>query len=122
MALYIRKNILWRIYLMYLFLFLFGGLVIARVVKIQVGEGAFWNARANELTLHYANIEAVRGNIFDINGQLLATSLPYYEVAVDINSEPITDEIFESTIDSLSLGLAALFGDKTKSDYKHIFI
>ena len=118
MALDVRKDILWRIYLVYLFIFLIAGFIIARVVKIQVVEGDMWKARANELTMHYANIEAVRGNIFDINGQLLATSLPYYDVAVDLNSDAITDEIFEDNIDSLSYSLSALFGDRTKKGYR----
>jgi len=122
MAVNVRKDILWRIYVVYLFIFLLAGFIIARVVKIQVFEGDFWKQRANELTLHYANIEAVRGNIFDVNGQLLATSLPYYDVAVDLNSDPITDEIFESNLDSLSFCLADLFGDRTKRGYKHLLI
>ena len=122
MAADVRKDILWRIYLVYLFILLLAGLIVARVVKIQVGEGAFWKQRAIELTLHYANIEAVRGNIFDVNGQLLATSLPYYEVAVDMNAEAITDEIFESNVDSISAGLSDLFGDRTQSGYKRVLI
>ncbi len=118
MALDVRKDILWRIYLVYLFILILAGFIIARVVRIQVSEGDFWKARANELTMRYANIEAVRGNIFDVNGQLLATSLPYFDVAVDMNSEAITDEIFEENIDSLSLCLTNLFGDKTRSGYR----
>ncbi len=122
MAVDVRKDILWRIYLVYLFIFLLAGFIIARVVKIQIGEGDFWKKRANELTLHYANIEAVRGNIFDVNGQLLATSLPYYEVAVDLNSDAITDDIFESNIDSISFGLNNIFNDRTKAVYKRELI
>jgi cell division protein FtsI (penicillin-binding protein 3) len=122
MAVDVRKDILWRIYIVYLFIFLLAGFIIFRVVKIQVVEGDFWKNRANELTLHYANIEAVRGNIFDVNGQLLATSLPYYDVAMDLNSDPITDDIFESNVDSLSFCLADLFDDKTKRGYKNLLI
>src|ERR1039457_4604125 len=98
MALDVRKDILWRIYVVFLFVFLLAGFVVARVVKIQIVEGAFWKQRANELTIHYANIEALRGNIFDVNGQLLATSLPYYDVALDLNSDAITDDIFDDNI------------------------
>lgn len=122
MAVDVRKDILWRIYIVYLFIFLLAAFIIARVVKIQVFEGDFWKQRANELTLHYANIEAVRGNIFDVNGQLLATSLPYYDIALDLNSDPITDEIFENNVDSLSLCLANIFGDRSKRGYKHLLI
>src|SRR5665213_1639374 len=99
MAVDVRKDILWRIYVVYLFVFLLAAFIFARVVKIQIGEGAFWKQRANELTIHYANIEAVRGNIFDVNGQLLATSLPFYDVAIDLNADAITDDIFEDNID-----------------------
>jgi cell division protein FtsI (penicillin-binding protein 3) len=120
MAVDVRKDILWRIYLVYVFVFLLAGLIIARVIRIQISEGDFWKQRANELTLHYANIEAVRGNIFDVNGQLLATSLPYYDIAVDMNSDPITDEIFENNVDSLSQCLANLLGDRTQRGYKHL--
>ena len=39
-----------------------------------------WKEKADKLTTMYVDIEAARGNIFDVNGNLLATSLPYYEV------------------------------------------
>lgn len=118
----IKRDFLWRIYLIYFFILLFAGFIIARVVKIQIAEGAYWKERAQQLTLHYANIEALRGNIFDVNGQLLATSVPYYDVAVDINSEAIPDKVFEENVDSLSLSLANLFPDKTRAEYKRILI
>src|ERR1051326_7707540 len=120
MALDVRKDILWRIYLVYIFIFLIACFIIARVVKIQIGEGEFWKQRANELTLHYANIEAVRGNIFDVNGQLLATSLPYYDVAVDMNADAITDDVFEDNLDSLSFCLSKTFLDRSKSFFRSL--
>ncbi|MBI3502664.1 MAG: transpeptidase family protein [Bacteroidetes bacterium] len=122
MALDIRKDILWRIYLVYIFIFLIACFIIARVVKIQIGEGQYWKERQNELTLHFANIEAMRGNIFDVNGQLLATSLPYYDVAVDMSADAITDDVFEDNLDSLSLCLSNIFPDKTKPQFKHLLI
>lgn len=120
MAIDVRKDILWRIYLVYLFILVLAGLIIFRVAKIQFSEGEYWKQRAKELTLRYANIEAVRGNIFDVNGQLLATSLPYYDVAVDINSDAISDEIFEENIDSLAYSLSSLFQDRNSSEYRRL--
>ncbi|MFH1004972.1 MAG: penicillin-binding protein [Bacteroidota bacterium] len=117
-----KKDILWRIYMIYLFVFLLAGFIIARVMKIQISEGNHWTTLAEKLTLRYTNIEAVRGNIFDINEQLLATSLPYYDVAVDMNSDPITDEIFYENIDSLALSLSKLFADRSKVGYKRMLI
>jgi cell division protein FtsI (penicillin-binding protein 3) len=65
-------------------------------------------------------MEAVRGNIFDANGALLATSLPYYEVAVDINAPSITDKLYKDNRDSLSMMLSGLFHDKSQRDYLRI--
>jgi len=84
---------------------------------IQFKEGDEWKAKAEAFTTQVHEIQAVRGNIFDINGNLLATSLPYYEIAVDINAPSIDTKLFESKVDSLGFMLAGLFKDKTSKQY-----
>jgi len=84
---------------------------------IQFKEGAEWTAKAEAFNTQVHEIQAVRGNIFDINGNLLATSLPYYEVAVDINAPSIDKKLFEAKVDSLGFMLADLFKDKTVKQY-----
>ncbi len=79
-----------------------------------------WRDKAEALTMQVFSIEAVRGNIFDANGALLATSLPYYEIAVDINAPSIDDKMFKTDRDSLAYSLSKLFGDKTEADYLKI--
>src|ERR1700744_1952290 len=91
--------------------------ILYRICVIQFAEGDQWRAKAEAFTTRLVEMEAVRGNIFDANGALLATSLPYYEVAVDINAPSITDKIYKSNRDSLSLLLSELFKDKTPKDY-----
>jgi cell division protein FtsI (penicillin-binding protein 3) len=84
---------------------------------IQFKEGAEWKAKAEAFNTQVQEIGAVRGNIFDINGNLLATSLPYYEIAVDINAPSIDKKLFENKIDSLGFMLADLFKDKSAKQY-----
>lgn len=84
---------------------------------IQFKEGAEWKAKAEAFNTQVHEIQAVRGNIFDINGNLLATSLPYYEVAVDINAPSIDKKLFEAKVDSLGFMLANLFKDKSTKQY-----
>jgi cell division protein FtsI (penicillin-binding protein 3) len=84
---------------------------------IQFAEGDFWRAKAEAFTTKVEDMEAVRGNIFDVNGALLATSLPYYEVAMDINAPSITDKLFTEGRDSLAGCLSALFGDRSRREY-----
>ena len=113
-----QKDILLRVYAVYLFLFLFGVAIIAQVTKIQFVEGEYWKKEAQNQTIDYKDIAAVRGNIFAADGSLLATSLPNYEIRMDVNTESITDNIFYDNIDSLSLCLSNLFNDKSAIDYK----
>jgi cell division protein FtsI (penicillin-binding protein 3) len=87
---------------------------------IQFKEGDEWKAKADAFNTQVHEIQAVRGNIFDINGNLLATSLPYYEIAVDINAPSIDKKLFEGKVDSLSLMLANLFKDKSSKQYTKI--
>jgi cell division protein FtsI (penicillin-binding protein 3) len=56
-----------------------------------------------------------RGDICDINGRILATSLPYYEIRMDTQSP--ADSVFTKHVDSLAYYLSELFKDKTKSEY-----
>ncbi|HET6225251.1 MAG TPA: penicillin-binding protein [Bacteroidia bacterium] len=113
-----KKDILWRIYLVYFLICLFGVAIISRVIIIQFVQGDEWRAKAESMSTRFFNIEAVRGNIYDANGSMLATSLPYYEVGMDVNTEAITKEIFNNNIDSLAWCLSNLFKDKSKNEYK----
>ncbi|MFC2129565.1 penicillin-binding protein, partial [Bacteroidota bacterium] len=63
-------------------------------------------------------IEPNRGNIYTSDGRLLAVSVPYYEVRIDMQSESFTRDIFDAGVDSLSYKLAALFKDRHWTSYK----
>ena len=72
-----KKDILWRVYLIYFFICLFAVAIISKIFIIQFSEGEEWRAKADRFSTKFFDIEAVRGNIYDANGSLLATSLPY---------------------------------------------
>ena len=91
--------------------------IFYKMCVIQFKEGDVWKAKAEAFNTRVFEIEAVRGNIFDINGNLLATSLPYYEIAVDINAPSIDKKLFESKVDSLGFLLSSLFKDKSAKLY-----
>ncbi len=117
-----RKNILLRIYATYLIVFIMAGCIVYRIVKLQVMESEKWTEASRQMTYHYKDIDAVRGNIFDVNERLIATSLPYFHIAMDPNADPITDEFFNENIDSLAISLSSFFGDRTKQEYKRELI
>lgn len=115
-----RKDILWRVYLVYAFMFLFSLAIVGRLAYIQFVQGEMWKEKAKKLSLKYFNIEATRGNVFDANGELLATSVPIFEIRMDVASPLIPDSVFEENVDSLALCLSNLFRDRSKKEYKSL--
>ncbi|HXB42117.1 MAG TPA: penicillin-binding protein [Bacteroidia bacterium] len=115
-----RNDILWRTYLVYIFMCVFALAIVYRIVQVQFIEGDMWREKAKQLTTAYVDIEASRGNIFDENGNLLATSLPYYEVGMDVNAPSLSKDTFNKYVTPLSEELAQLFPDKSKKEFKKI--
>lgn len=103
-----KKNILWRAYLIYFLILIFGISIIAKIIIIQVKEGDRLIKKAQTQELKAFNIEANRGNIMDVNHKLLATSVPVFEVRFDVSSPHISNELLSIKIDSISAGLSKI--------------
>ena len=114
----IKKSILIRVRIAFLCVVVFAICVGAKMGHIQFVEGEKWEKLGEELTFDYKVVRATRGNIYSDNGSLLATSLPFYKVAIDPTL--MSDEVFRSGIDSLSLLLSKYFRDKSKEDYRRM--
>nr|WP_236665039.1 penicillin-binding protein [Marivirga atlantica] len=82
--------------------------IIYQIVNIQWINGEKWKQMAEEINLSYQEVKATRGNIYSDNGSLLATSLPFYRVAIDPTIAG--DNIFREGVDSLSYLLSKSFG------------
>lgn len=115
-----KAVILYRIGVVYIVVIFIALLIIGRVLYIQIGEGSEWKKKSEKLNLRYDNIEAMRGNILSSDGSLLATSVPIFEIRMDVASENITKHIFTDKVDTLALRLSQLFNDKTASEYRKI--
>jgi cell division protein FtsI (penicillin-binding protein 3) len=113
-----RNDILWRTYLVYIFMCVFALSILYRIVQVQVIEGDKWREKAKQLTTAYVDIEASRGNIFDVNGNLLATSLPYYEVGMDVNAPSLAKDTFNKYVSALADNLAQLFPDRNAKEFR----
>jgi len=114
----IRANILLRVYLSFGLIVLLAVAVIIRLCDVQFVEGHKWRAMADSLSTKYINVEAARGNIYSVDGSLLATSIPEYELRMDLYAGGIEDDhIFNSKVDSLAMSLSTFFKDKTPKEY-----
>lgn len=114
----IRANILLRVYLSFGLIVLLAVAVLVRLCDVQFVEGHKWRAMADSLSTKYINVEAARGNIYSSDGSLLATSIPEYELRMDLFAGGIDDDkVFYGKVDSLALKLSQFFKDKTPKEY-----
>lgn len=112
-----KKNILIRVYLVYASVLLFALIVIYKIGKIQFVYGEDLKAKAEQQEIRVFRIEALRGNILANDGTLLATTVPVFEVRMDVATPHFTDQRFYSALDSLSAGLATILGNKSKNQF-----
>lgn len=99
-----------------------GFLIIGKGYKIQTENNGYWAAIADSLSTDLVSISAERGNIYSADGGLLATSLPYFELRLDLASPAMTKEIFDENVDALSRKMAESFGEKSQIEYKRSLI
>ena len=111
----IKRSILNRIFFSCSCVVAFAALVIWYIFTIQMVDGVKWRALSDSLTLKYKVIQAVRGNIYSDDGTLMATSVPRYEIRMDITVLP--DDTFRTYIPQLALKFAEKFKDKTATEY-----
>jgi len=114
----IKKQIVTRFFLVYFFMLLIAVSIILRILHLQFIEGTTWENMANTYTQKDIIIHPKRGDICALDGRLLASSVPLYNVFFDTQVPALTNEIFNSKVDSLALGLSVIFRDKSKYDYK----
>ncbi|HET8886434.1 MAG TPA: penicillin-binding protein [Salinimicrobium sp.] len=107
-----EKNILKRLYLITGLLFLIAIGVGFKLLNIQFVEGEKYKALAEERTFRNFTITANRGNLYDANGNLLATSVPKYDIRFD--AVTVSEENFQENLVPLSKELSLMFGQSTE--------
>lgn len=102
----IRNEVLYRLYVVVAALVIVAVVIFGKAFKISLIDGEYWRSRAQDKYVQFHRVEADRGNILASDGSLLATSLPYFDVAFDPNSSGMTEADFNLYIDSLAYNLA----------------
>lgn len=112
-----HKDITWRLKLLYFGVLILAFFILGQAFKVGVFERDIWIEKNEEVTLKWFTTEATRGNIYSSDGGLLATSVPIYDLYIDLTVKPLTDEIFNENIDSLGYYLSTTFKDKSQQQY-----
>lgn len=101
-----KNEVLIRVYIVVFAIVLVAIAIFTKAVRVSLLEGKYWREKIENQYFQVRKVEAGRGNILSSSGELLATSLPFFELAFDPNSSGMTDEDFELNIDSLSYYLS----------------
>lgn len=111
-----NKNILTRFYLVIVLLIVFVMAVGFKLLDIQFAHGKEYEALAQKRVYKNFTIPANRGNLYDANGSLLATSVPKYDVHFD--AVTVSQKDFDQELVPLSEKLSELLG-KSPSHYRN---
>lgn len=105
----IRKVITARFGFIYFLVVLMGIIIVTKIFMIQNMDTESWKEIAKDLKNNTTEIPAKRGNICADDGSILATSVPRYELRMDM-AAPRIKRIYDDKGDAFALELAEFFG------------
>ncbi|HTS46234.1 MAG TPA: penicillin-binding protein [Puia sp.] len=117
----LKRDILWRVYLCFLGIVLICFFVLGKAFYIQHMQGNYWRGLSDSLHQKYVALNAERGTIYSEDGDMLSTSIPYFNIYIDFGADGLREKNgkrFKDNLDSLSLCLAGLFKDQTTAAYR----
>ena len=116
-TIHIKKNILLRVRLVMILIFIFSLLVIWKILYIQTTKGEKYRKMGRANNMRYMTLKATRGNIYSDDGNILATSIPSYELAIDPSLDGI-EEAFQKKLDTFCILLSRTFPKKKFENYR----
>lgn len=115
-----RNSLYSRAKLIRLFIIIFVGCIVAKIINIQFVNKGKWDKLLQENFFVIKEIPAIRGNILSDSGDLLATSLPFYNIAFD--PTVVDEKVFLENINDLSEKFSTFFKTHDKAYYNNLFI
>ena len=114
----VKKDILRRVYLTFFVMTAFAVLVIAQIINLQFFQAKKIQESVVAKTAGYRTVEANRGDIYSCDGSLMATTMTYYLVGMDLSSRALDDKDFKQNIGALCDSLEDLLKLKTANEYR----
>ena len=114
-----KTDTLWKTYLVYFLVLLFGIAVIVKIILVQTKDSHELVQLAEKREYRLREMEASRGNIFSSDGQLMATTIPLYDVFFDYKA--VDSAFLAQNIDSLCDQMANLFPKRNAIQWKAFF-
>ena len=107
-----EKSIMNKLYFTSGAMFIFALLVVYKLVTIQFVEGDQYRSIADNRTIKDDIIPANRGNVYSVGGSLLATSVPKYDIRIDLVTP--SHKNYEAFIEPLCDSLASFYNTSSE--------
>ena len=114
-----KTDTLWKTYLVYFLVLIFGIAIIAKIILVQTKDNKELVKLAEQREYRVDTLEASRGNIFSSDGQLMATTIPLYDVFFDYKA--VDSAFLAENIDSLCAQMAELLPKRNAAQWKAFF-
>jgi cell division protein FtsI (penicillin-binding protein 3) len=115
-----RDEIVWRGALVYFIIGLLALAILVRIIILQYIQHGKWSAMSERFVYKTAEMPANRGDILTSDGQILASSVPYYTIYMDTRSSGMTAATWSNGINGLSAGLAKILGVHSAAGWKSV--
>ncbi len=117
----IRKVVLLRAYIAFALVLCFACAIVFSATKLQWSERSLYDSLSREKRFRTNEVPAIRGNIFAADGNLLATSVPYYDLIFDPLADGLSKAMFNSKVDSLAMLFALHLPTRTEEQWRRYF-
>ncbi|MDA0316958.1 MAG: penicillin-binding protein [Bacteroidetes bacterium] len=113
-----ETNILNKLYFISGCMFIFALLVVFKLSKIQFVQGEAYRSLAEKRSIKNVVIPANRGNVYSVDGSLLATSVPKYDIRIDLVTS--SERNFQSNVQALCDSISVFNGSSSLELQKRI--
>ncbi len=117
----VRRDILWRVYCCFIGMALLCVCVLSKAFYIQRVQGDHWRSMSDSMHQKIVELDADRGTIYSEDGQMLSTSLPQFDIYMDMQADGLREKngkIFRENLDSFCSSMAGFFGDRPAAQYR----
>jgi cell division protein FtsI (penicillin-binding protein 3) len=111
-------NKLEKAHLVYYFVLAIAIVILVKIILIQYRDGDALRKKASTRSIVESVIIADRGNIYSHDGELIATSIPRFDIYVDFSVKNVDKVDFDAHYDSLAICLGRYFPEKTYDKWK----
>ncbi len=115
-----RTGFWWKVYLVYALLLVFAICIVVRMTNVIFVEGSELLEKSDRQSLRYEETPAVRGNIYSADHSVLAVSVPFFTLRMDLHPDVVCNDTFFRYLRPLCDSLHAMFPEKSSDHYRRL--